>query len=227
MRIEGKYNWEGSLTVKITGSKFDMYNENDTKAVTFFSCISGILENDEVSTLNDYKHHHFTTRFQHSLNVSYYSYCLCRYFGWDYRSAARAGLMHDLYFFENTSIDENGHKLLKNHPFDALRNSERIFNLNEIEKDAIVNHMWPCVSISRPRYKESLAVSLSDKFCAVIEAASGSCRFVISKAIYTANATFCGISDAYNETYSMTSFMLKQMRIAATRVLRLAWNFII
>ena len=213
--------------MKITGSKFDMYNEDDTKAVTFFSCISGILDNDEVNSLIDYKHHHFTTRFQHSLNVSYYSYCLCRYFGWDYRSAARAGLMHDLYFFENTSIDENGQKLLKKHPFEALRNSERIFNLNDIEKDAIVNHMWPCVSISRPKFKESLAVSFSDKFCAVMEAGSGLCRFIAKKALYTANKVAEGISDAYNETFDITSFLLKRMRGTATRVLRLAWNFIV
>lgn len=213
--------------MKITGSKFDMYNEDDTKAVTFFSCISGILDNDEVNSLIDYKHHHFTTRFQHSLNVSYYSYCLCRYFGWDYRSAARAGLMHDLYFFENTSIDENGQKLLKKHPFEALRNSERIFNLNDIEKDAIVNHMWPCVSISRPKFKESLAVSFSDKFCAIMEAGSGLCRFIVKKALYTANTAAEGISDAYNETFDITSFLLKRMRGTATRVLRLAWNFIV
>ena len=213
--------------MKITGSKFDMYNEDDTKAVTFFSCISGILDNDEVNSLIDYKHHHFTTRFQHSLNVSYYSYCLCRYFGWDYRSAARAGLMHDLYFFENTSIDENGQKLLKKHPFEALRNSERIFNLNDIEKDAIVNHMWPCVSISRPKFKESLAVSFSDKFCAVMEVGSGLCRFIAKKALYTANTVAEGISDAYNETFDITSFLLKRMRGTATRVLRLAWNFIV
>ena len=135
--------------------------------------------------------------------------------------------MHDLYFFENTSIDENGQKLLKKHPFEALRNSERIFNLNDIEKDAIVNHMWPCVSISRPKFKESLAVSFSDKFCAVMEAGSGLCRFIVKKALYTANTAAEGISDAYNETFDITSFLLKRMRGTATRVLRLAWNFIV
>lgn len=212
---------------KITGSKFDMYNENDTKAVTYRDCVAGILDNDEVNMLDDFKHHHFTTRLQHSLNVSYYSYCLCRRLGWDYRSAARAGLMHDLYFFENTSIDGNGQKLLKNHPFDALRNSERIFELNDIEKDAIVNHMWPCSSLNRPRYRESLAVSFSDKLCAVMEATSGSCRFVAKKAVSTASNTALGISDAYRQTCGITSAWLRLMCGTATNVLRLAWNFIV
>lgn len=194
--------------VKIIGSKFDIYDKNDTKAVTYLDCVDGILNSSEVTMLGNFKHHHFTTRLQHSLNVSYYSYCMCRRFGWDYRSAARAGLMHDLYFFENTSIDENGNKLLKNHPFDALRNSESIFDLNDIEKDAIVNHMWPCTSLGRPRYRESLAVSLSDKFCAVMEATVGSCGFVAGKATKAAGSTVCGIRQA-------------------RRYLKLAWNFIV
>ncbi|MCD8036592.1 MAG: hydrolase [Clostridiales bacterium] len=178
--------------LKITGSRFNVYDADNIKAVTYLDCVDGIINNVEVDKLENFKHHHFTTRFQHSLNVSYYSYCICRYFGWDYRSAARAGLMHDLYFFENTSTDENGNKLLKNHPFDALENSEKIFDLNDIEKDAIVNHMWPCTSMGRPKYKESMAVSLSDKYCAVMEAVVGSCSFMAKKAANAADSTAAG-----------------------------------
>ena len=35
-----------------------------------------------------------------SQSVSYYSFLICRRMGWDYRSAARAGLLHDLYFYD-------------------------------------------------------------------------------------------------------------------------------
>lgn len=162
---------------KIICSKLNIYNENDVNAVEFFDCVKNIINSDEINELKNYKHHHFTTRFNHSLNVAYYSYRICKFFGWDYESAARAGLMHDLYFFENTSRDENGIKLLKNHPFEALKNSEKLVDLNDIEKDAIVNHMWPCSSLSRPKYKESAAVSFSDKLCAVLETSSGSFLF--------------------------------------------------
>lgn len=41
-----------------------------------------------------------TSRFQHSLNVSYYSFIICRKFGLDAYSAARAGLLHDLYYYD-------------------------------------------------------------------------------------------------------------------------------
>lgn len=167
---------------KIICSKLDIYNENDKKAEAYLNCIKGILDSDEFHKLKNYKHHHFTTRFHHSLNVSYYSYRICKLLGWDYRSAARAGLMHDFYFFDNTSRDENGTKLLKSHPFNALENSEKMFDLNDIERDAIVNHMWPLTSLTKPKFKESAAVSISDKFCAIVEASGGSYKYAHKKA---------------------------------------------
>ena len=85
---------------KITGSSFDMYDKSE-KAAEYRNCVEGVIDSNEVGMLGDYVHHHFTTRLQHSMNVSYYSFTLCRFLGWDYRSAARAGLMHDLYFFDN------------------------------------------------------------------------------------------------------------------------------
>lgn len=173
--------------IKITGSKFNMYDTNSTKAVTYMDCVAGVIDSKEVNMLGNYVHHHFTTRLQHSMNVSYYSFTFCRFLGWDYRSAARAGLMHDLYFFDNKSTDSEGNKLLKHHPFDALDNSENIFEINEIEKDAIVNHMWPVQSICRPRYKESMIVSFSDKMCAIMEATKGS-----SLAVYGATGSAVG-----------------------------------
>lgn len=207
---------------KITGSRFNMYDENNIKAVTYRECVNDVLDSEEVTKLGAFKHHHFTTRLQHSLNVSYYSYCICRFFGWDYRSAARAGLMHDLYFFKNTSVDENGHRLLKNHPFDALRNSEETFDLNDIEKDAIVNHMWPCTSVCRPKYKESMAVSLSDKFCAVMEAATGSCRFFAGKSAKAYGITVAAAAMLFMKTGGAAAATLKH----ASDMLKIALNFI-
>jgi len=185
--------------IKITGSKFNMYDSSNDKAVAYMDCVAGVIDSKEVGMLGDYVHHHFTTRLQHSINVSYYSFMLCKFFGWDYRSAARAGLMHDLYFFDNKSIDSDGNKLLKHHPFDALDNSEKSFNLNEIEKDAIVNHMWPCQSVCRPRYKESLIVSFSDKLCAVMEATSGSGRLVYGTTGKAVTNTATKVSTAFSK----------------------------
>ena len=78
-----------------TGSKKEL------TARTYYVLVSDLLEHDEVQRLKQFRHHVHTTRFQHSLNVSYYSYWLCRRFHWDAVSAARAGLLHDLYFYES------------------------------------------------------------------------------------------------------------------------------
>ncbi len=86
--------------------------------------------------------------------------------------------------------------------------------------------MWPCVSISRPKFKESLAVSFPINSVPLWRP-EAVCAGLLQKALYTANTVAEGISDAYNETFDITSFLLKRMRGTATRVLRLAWNFIV
>ena len=52
-------------------------------------CVSDILYHDKVQRLTKYEQHCHTSRLQHCINVSYYSFLVCRKFGWDYRSAAR------------------------------------------------------------------------------------------------------------------------------------------
>ena len=50
--------------------------ESDTK---FFSIVNDILENDEFNKIKTIEHHG-TTRYNHSLRVSYYSYKLAKFF---------------------------------------------------------------------------------------------------------------------------------------------------
>ena len=149
-----------------TGSKKEL------TARTYYVLVSDLLEHDEVQRLKQFRHHVHTTRFQHSLNVSYYSYWLCRRFHWDAVSAARAGLLHDLYFYETSEYDReqapNPISHLTFHPKLALLNASMRFSLNAMEKDIIVHHMWP-ISRQRPQYKESFVVSFVDKYVAVLE----------------------------------------------------------
>ena len=58
----------------------------------FYNCISDIFESKEIQKLGDITHHIYTTRLQHSLNVAYYNYIICNFFGFNAVSAARAGL---------------------------------------------------------------------------------------------------------------------------------------
>ena len=54
------------------------------------------------------------------------------------------------------------------HPRIALTNACDIFDLNEIEKDVILKHMWP-LTIRLPKHKESYIVTFVDKYCATYE----------------------------------------------------------
>ncbi len=52
----------------------------------------------------------------------------------------------------------------------AYDNARKITELNKIEKDAILKHMWPCTLVP-PKYKESYVLTFVDKTCAVMEVA--------------------------------------------------------
>ena len=151
-------------------SKVNLKSAENLLALEYMSCVYDLLDTEKVQKLDDYVQHCQTSRLQHCINVSYYSFLICRFLGWDYRSAARAGLLHDLYFYDwRTNKDRRTKNHAAWHPRVALDNARKICDLNPIEKDAILKHMWPCTFIP-PRYKESYAVTLADKICALIEA---------------------------------------------------------
>ena len=134
-------------------------------------CVSDLLENKDVIGLSELPHHLGTSRFQHSLNVSYYNFLLCRFFRLDAKSAARAGLLHDLFFY-----DRRTHTRIQNrHPVEhsniAFYNASMRFSINDLEADMILNHMWP-LTPHFPRHTETYMITLTDKFCAVAEITS-------------------------------------------------------
>ncbi len=84
---------------KAIGSKIKL-DENENKiAYEYLKCVSELLESENVKNLDNYSQHLNTSRLQHSINVSYYSYLICKRLKFDYKSAARAGLLHDLYLY--------------------------------------------------------------------------------------------------------------------------------
>ena len=78
-------------------------------------------------------------------------------------------MLHDLFLYD-WRIPSPEHKKLHAfyHPRIALNNALTISNLNEIEKDAILKHMWP-LTIVPYKFKESFAVSMADKYSVYIE----------------------------------------------------------
>ena len=77
--------------------------------------------------------------------------------------------MHD--FFTVDDINPNTKKYLsylRRHPDQALQNSTNYFEVNEVEKDIILTHMYP-ITLNKPSYKESKVVCLSDKLVSCYE----------------------------------------------------------
>ncbi len=153
--------------MNISQSEYGVAYRNDAE---FFECIAELLELSDVQQLSNFAQHCKTNRLEHSLNVAYYSYKICKRLGLDYRSAARAGVLHDLFLYDWRKEKQPEGNHAKAHPRVALRNAEKIADLNKVEKDAIVKHMWP-LTVRPPRYKESMIVSMADKYSACYEVA--------------------------------------------------------
>lgn len=134
--------------------------------VEFYGHVAPILSHTKVQVLDNYTQHRNYTRLRHCIDVAYCSFIIAKLLNWDSRSAARAGLLHDMYF--NTDYDTDKWQHLTDHPYEALENAKTICALNEIEEDAILKHMWLC-TLSPPRYKEGFVVTFVDKFCALRE----------------------------------------------------------
>lgn len=126
-----------------------------------------ILNNNEFLEIKTCKHHG-TTRLEHSLRVSYYSYLLTKKLHLNYVATARGGLLHD--FFREKDLTRKSKKFsMMYHPYLALRNACETFEVSDLEKDIIINHMFPSLPHKIPKYLESWIVSLVDKTIAIYE----------------------------------------------------------
>lgn len=132
------------------------------------SYIEDLLASDLVQQLANYKQHHHSNRLDHSLAVSYDSYRIAKSKGLDYKAVARAGLLHDLFFYDwrTTKFDLGSHAFI--HPRVALKNAKKVTKLSPMEEDIILKHMYG-LTLSRPKYQESLLVSLVDDYEAIRE----------------------------------------------------------
>lgn len=144
----------------------DYFKENEKE---FFNIIDELIQNETVQKMKNFRQHYETTCFDHCLMVSYYCYLICKKYGLDYVSATRAGMLHDLFLYDwrKRQNDRKGLHAFT-HGKTACENACKIFNLNNKEKDMIINHMWP-VTLSMPRSFEGLILTFVDKYCATSE----------------------------------------------------------
>lgn len=161
--------------------------EKSISLVEFFSIINDLIKDASVQEMKIYNQHAGTSCYKHCIQVAYYTYIICKKLNLDYVSATRGAMLHDLFLYDwHNHIRED--KTWKNmhafiHPKIALKNATKIFNLNSIEKDVIVNHMWP-VTIKIPHYKETVVVTFADKYSACAETFKYFGKILHSKSFY-------------------------------------------
>lgn len=138
------------------------------ESTEFQNIIKNLIENKTVQEMKLYRQHFSTNCFEHCYVASYYCYKICKLFKLDYTSAARGAMLHDLFLYD---WREKGNRCgfhAFTHGKTAYENASKIFELNKIEKDMIIKHMWP-VTFRFPRYLETLILTFVDKYCAIQE----------------------------------------------------------
>ena len=122
--------------------------------------IREILENETFLSMNSYNHHGNITCLEHALKVAELTFRLSFEKKLDFISATRAALLHDFYLYD-WHIDSPGLHGFR-HPSISLKNAEYHFQINAIEGNAILRHMWPLTPIP-PSSPEGKVVSMADK----------------------------------------------------------------
>lgn len=145
---------------------------DDEDKQEFYEAIRDIAEHPVVLQMKEFPHHCDTTCYDHCLHVAYHNYCICKSLNLDAVSAARAGMLHDLFLYDwRTHSRETGkHFHAMTHPREALKNAEQYFELNNLEREIIAKHMWP-VTITPPTSPEAMIIAYTDKYCGFVEIA--------------------------------------------------------
>ena len=133
----------------------------------FFDCVGDIYYTPEVQSLVQYPQHDTMNRLQHITSVSYLTFRICRHFGLDYRKAARAAMMHDLFYYDWHENDWSHRPHGYRHPGFAAANAKLLCgdSLDKKSEMMIRRHMWPLTPLP-PTSREGFILSLADKYCA-------------------------------------------------------------
>lgn len=133
--------------------------------------ISLLMRHPKVRLMDQFIQHGDVSCLKHCISVAYFSYAYCkkRNLDVDYRSLVRGAMLHDFFLYDWHIKDEPRKLHGFYHPIQALINAKQEFDLTEIEKDIILNHMWPLTFLHIPHYRESRIVCMMDKMCSLSE----------------------------------------------------------
>lgn len=115
----------------------------------WLSCVKDLLDLQEIQQMKMYKHHRNITCFEHCVKVSYACYSYCLRHKKNYKSAARIGLLHDLFLYQREQLPRRLQRFthLFTHGKCAVRNASKLVYLTKVEQKAIARHMFPLTLI--------------------------------------------------------------------------------
>ena len=70
------------------------------KIKSIWSTLVNLIAQPRVQKLKTITHHIYSNRLEHSIHVSYTSYKIAKKLGWDAKSTARGGLLHDMFYYD-------------------------------------------------------------------------------------------------------------------------------
>lgn len=130
----------------------------------FNDIINSLINNGKVKEMKNYRQHCNTSCYDHSYSVAYLTYKISKKLNLDYVSATRGAMLHDLFLYDWRKSKKFNFHAFK-HGKIAYLNAKKEFDLNDIESDMIIKHMWP-ITIKPPKYKEGFVLTIADKVCA-------------------------------------------------------------
>lgn len=138
----------------------------------YLSIVNELIESDKIQELKHYTQHHYGSRLEHVISVSYMSYRIAKRLHLDARSVARAGILHDYYYYDwheyGMTMSEHAYE----HPIVALRNAKKLTSVNALEEEIILTHMYPSGGGPRPKHAEAWLLDTVDDYMASREGAS-------------------------------------------------------
>ena len=133
-----------------------------------------LLSDEKTQKMKEFIQHGHTSVYEHVVSVAKFSLVyacfLEKRFGIkiDKKSLVRGALLHDYFLYDWHVKGDQGCFHGYTHPYRALKNAKRDFDLNLKEMDIIKKHMFPLTPFP-PRFKESMIVCMADKWCALCE----------------------------------------------------------
>jgi len=151
--------------------------------MTYFYTVFSEIYNSKYEKLNQFTQHKNSTSYTHSFYVAMqaYKYARRKNINCNLRSLIRGSLLHDYYIFNSDNSKNKGH--LRNHPKKALISAKKDYELNSLEEEMILHHMWPYTFFKFPKHKETWILIKYDKIVSLKEALRPKLAEHVTKAI--------------------------------------------